>query len=388
MTKHKQKSKSKQQKRRGFAQRTVVPAGAEGIENPPRKNASYSWLNALGGVAKHLGGKVMDGLAIVQPELAPLRGLIKQKYGFAERDVNELAGGQSGGAVVSVEDAPVAFARNPIRTGMRMLGKTARGGQVVWVRDQVSGSLTTAATGSTFSLGSKYLIPAESTVFPNFYQEFLYWERWRPLKCILHYCHFAPTSTQAAVMLGYSSAPQVTLSSVVTTTSKFMGYEHVVQGSAYEDFAVVIEDEMWKQGLWLGNYASASVAAADNSTGQIMWATDANVPTNTAIGYLYVELIFELCDKRPLYSGAGLIMEAHVASRYAKTDEEWDALFNLLSRKLTRLWKEEHEARRQQGYSVINLLDEARLELAGQAVTPKPLLTQTANALPSPSLRR
>jgi hypothetical protein len=329
----KKSSKKKHTKKKpavhaGFAQRTVQPTGSK----------SGGWLSALGGVAKHLVGKVLDGLALVQPELAPLRALAKAHYGFAERDVQGSGApsdiDQRGGAVVSVEDAPVAFARKPIQCGMHMLGKT-QAGQVMWLRDQISGSLTTAATAATYSVGYKYLIPTQSTLFPNYYQEFYYWDRWRPLKAILHYCHFAPTSTQVAVMLGYCPQPNIAIPETFTSTNEFMGNQFAVQGSAYEDFALVIEDPQWKEGTWFGNYTSASVGAAFNATGQLVWATDANsLAQAIAIGFLYAELIFEVCDRRPAYGGAGLLAEFKLASQACKSEEEFNRLHALTLKKL------------------------------------------------------
>lgn len=338
MGKHKGQKKSKKQKKKnsihaGFSQRTHK-IGARFMEPSygfAERKSQPSWLSALGQTAKHLGGKVLDGLAMVQPELAPLRALVKAHYGFAERDVEA-----QGGSVVKVEDAPVAFARNPVQTGLSMLGKT-RAGQVMWLRDQVSGTLTTASTASTFANGAKFLTPVESTLFPNFYQEFLYWNRWRPLKAVLHYCHFAPTATQAAVMLGYFPLPNIAAGALpMATTNQFMGNQFAIQGSAYEDLAIEIEDPQWKEGTWFGNYTTATSTGTGgfNGTGYLGWATDANVPTSQAIGYLYVELIFEVCDRRPLYNGAGLMSEARLAFEACTNDKQFDAVCRVLQDKL------------------------------------------------------
>jgi hypothetical protein len=82
MAKHKKKTgqsknKSKKSGKKGFAQRSVEPAGTG---KPIEKKGG--WLSMIGKVAKHLGSKTLDGLAMVQPELAPLREMVKAHYGL------------------------------------------------------------------------------------------------------------------------------------------------------------------------------------------------------------------------------------------------------------------------------------------------------------------
>jgi hypothetical protein len=345
MAKHKKKTvqsknKSKKSGKKGFAQRSVEPAGTG---KPIEKKGG--WLSMIGKVAKHLGSKTLDGLAMVQPELAPLREMVKAHYGFDERQVSPAGEmGQGGGAVVRVEDAPVAFARNPVSVGLRYLGGTSGGGQVVWVRDNL-GPITTSASANTFASTYKFIYPMESAMFPNFYLEFQYWEKWRPLKAVIHFCHFAPTSKKTAVMLAGScseTASPVTLG--ITTTSKMMGLEAAAQGSCYEDLSLVFEPESWKEGRWLGNYGSAVGDSYDNNAGFLMWATDANDDASAdTIGYIYVELIFEAAGKRPAYTGAGLFAEASLAFRAVKNQQDYLTVLRYLLHELEKTHIDESE---------------------------------------------
>jgi hypothetical protein len=198
--------------------------------------------------------------------------------------------------------------------------------------------MATSASANTFASTYKFIYPMESAMFPNFYLEFQYWEKWRPLKSVIHYCHFAPTSKKTAVILAGSCSETDTPTVLgITTTSKMTGLEAAVQGSCYEDLSLVFEPESWKEGRWLGNYGSATSDSYDTNAGFLMWATDVNDTASAdSVGFIYVELIFEVAGKRPAYTGAGLFAEAGLAFRAAKSERDYLAVMDLLTREIKK----------------------------------------------------
>jgi hypothetical protein len=208
---------------------------------------------------------------------------------------------------VKTMDAPVAFARNNTQTGWKSLGQTRDGGELWSFKDlAIAGSgasvnVATNAVANTFGWEAWGLSPLNSNIFPNFAAAAAIWERWRPSKVVLHYCHFAPTSTQAAVMLFYLDDPTNTAD--IATSADVMALENSVQGNAYEDFSLEIRPAEWRKGQYFyTDYLSTGAEVSGVRqvfAGVVGIATDMNTATSLAIGRWYVEMQFEVCEKRP-----------------------------------------------------------------------------------------
>jgi len=283
-----------------------------------RKDPKY--LSKFAKAAKPYASFGLDAVSTVFPFLKAPREMLRAVAGFDERRLGGTSGGMDGGAVVRTMDAPVAFARNQVQTGWRVLGPTADGGELWSFCDMPSMYVTgtanvvrTAATANTFFLTLQILTPVNIFVFPNFYQTAAIWERWRPLKSICHYCHFAPTSVQSAVAIAISEDSTVNSgASEPTTMSNFMALEHSIQGSCYEDFSLSVTPASWKAGTWLYTDPVGAAADADQrmeTAGTLYLATDANSSTNTPLGYIYFELLFEVCGKRAPLPGISVVSE-------------------------------------------------------------------------------
>jgi len=248
--------------------------------------------SAAGSSRKKKGGKKRNG---------------GKKRGFAER----VSGGNGG--VVKTMDAPVAFSRTPIGNFRKTL-KTSADGEVVHVCNLL-GKLTTNAAGSTFDIASLQtaVYPTNAALFPSDSSGMLMWSKYKVLMFKIHYCHFAPTSSQAAVMLWWHPDPDIT---VPTTSAILMGYKDVSQGSSYEDLGLKCSLEGVTKD-WLDNEATVVGDAQLSYAGRVAAATDNNIPTATAIGNLYCEAIFEFCQRKPTSITTGLILHG-----LARSDKE------------------------------------------------------------------
>jgi len=245
----------------------------------------------------------LDGVSTVFPFLKGPREVLRAVTGFDERRVSppsDMSAG--GGTVVQTMNAPVQFARNTIQTGWQTYGKTD-GGELWSFTDmaKVGGATFPLATAAanTFSQINMGINPTSKLLFPNYYIEATIWERWRPLKIIVHYCHFAPTSSQSAIGIAINEDPT---EGTPLNISGLMALENSTQGSCYEDFALACTPTPWKQGEWM--YIDTTSTGAEVSAlrqtyaGAVHVATDANVQVNTAVGYIYCELLFEVSGKR------------------------------------------------------------------------------------------
>lgn len=287
----KQKTKGAQKKRvRGFDERRVTAGGV------------------VKQLAKAAASTGLDALSSRYPVLKPARQAFKAVAGFDERAVASSSTGATGGMTVKTMDAPVAFARNNMQTGWKSLGATKDGGELWEFRDlafadsaATSVNVTTSASVNAYTVQIWGLSPISGGIFPNFKQAAAIWERWRPVKLVIHYCHFAATSAQAAVMLGWSS--DTLEDGDYATSAEFMALENSVQGNAYEDFSLTVQPPEWKKGLWF--YSDYFETGAEVSglrqafAGDVMIATDMCPVASTTIGRWYIELLFEVCDKRP-----------------------------------------------------------------------------------------
>lgn len=360
------------------AARQVAKKAEKAVARKSAKKGS-TFLGTLASYGKKYVSSALDGVAMAEPALLPLRAGIKHVTGFDERVVNpspSAAGTlNEGGAVVSVADAPVAFARKPITTGFRHLGE--KGGiSKFWVRDLV-GKVTTAATANTFLVGqNKYVSPVTGDIDPNFFSQFEDFVRWRPLAMRVHYVHFAPTSTQCAVMLAWTPTVDAAggdWSTRAGSTAALMGNEFAVQGSAYEDFALDVSPSDWAEGTWLFSYQSASTMYPNSSimAGIVISATDANtVAAATDLGYLYVELEFEACDRASPYRGAGLVKQLARLYPGMRDDEEAEAFKQYVLKKLSQMLDDDRKQARNSPDTIEATFGRLYLDYRGSGSTP------------------
>lgn len=324
--------------------RTVTAAPQK--SKPKKKKAG--WMSAIGTAAKGFASKGLDALAVAQPELAPLRALLKANTGFSERTLQPV--GQAGsGQVVSTADAPVAFARGPMSTGIQRVAAGEKGIVRYLVRDLCL-TLQTSGTLNTFNAALVYNInPVRSGLFPNFYTEFEDFVRWRPIRIKLHYVHFSGTSTKTAVCLAWVPDLNVagSLGTRTASTTAVMGNSHAVQGSAYEDFALLAEPPEWEEGKWLYLFtapdASEYYSQTDIMAGSIVVSTDINDTINNKIGYIYAELEFEVCEMAVPYLGAGLAKQMFRTFFKLKDDEEAEEFIAYALSKLVDTAKKDRE---------------------------------------------
>lgn len=262
---------------------------------------------------------------------APFVPAVRNVLGFNEREVSKSVGGAavSGGTIVRTMDAPVAFARNQIQTGMKIL-QSGDDVQRISVCD-FWGVVTFKATSGapTFYAFSEPLAPLNSQLLTRFYTEFEMWERWRPVLAKIHYAHFAPTATQGALAIGLTEdVVNNETSADLTNFGNATTMEHVAVGSCYEDFSLVASPSSWKPGEWLYNDdpAEATPEAQDprwKSPGAVFFVTDNGTQTvDTTTGYLYIELIFDVCGRRPPFDGAGLVWRINRKAKHVRDDSE------------------------------------------------------------------
>lgn len=239
-------------------------------------------------------------------ELLPAVRGIRKILGFNERAVYPTGSAmpEGGGTLVQTMAAPVAFQRGALKTGLQSVHKS-QDSEIFWCCDLAS--TVTLPASSTFSAGTIQIVPSHSALFPNFFTSFEDWERWRPLLIRLHYGHFAPTSSQAAVSMAVTEDANATeLAADDSSTAAVTAIQDSAMGACYEDFSLVAVPEPWKQGEWLYNDTADGADPRLNSAGAVIIATDVNVPVSVGVGYLYIELLFEVTGRRKPYVGAGL----------------------------------------------------------------------------------
>jgi len=223
-------------------------------------------------------------------------------------------------------DAPVAFARNHIATGIRSQ-QSGPDSQTVWVCDNVADVGLFANLGAAVYDFTEYAInPLNALLLPNFYTQFEDWERWRPIKCIVHYAHFAPTDTQGSVCLAVNEDIVASEASAVAATfSQLSTLSHSVVGSVYEDLSLECTPTSWREGTWLYNDATADTGddLRFQYPGYVLVGTDNGINTTSQpTGILFYEMLFEVAGRRPPYVGVGLTYRSIRMAQQLKTAEE------------------------------------------------------------------
>jgi len=271
--------------------------------------------------------------------LAPYVKPARKVLGFDSRRVSPDSGGgrgggvgSGGGTVVQTMNAPVSFARNQITTGVRST-QSGPDSQIMWVCDNVGDvGLNTTDGVPVYGYSGWPINPLDADLFPNFYTQFEDWERWRPIKCIAHYAHFAPTDLQGSVCLAVNEDPiSDEVDDVASTFSKLSTLSHSVVGSVYEDLSLDCTPASWKDGTWL--YNDATTEAGNDIRfqypGYVIFGADngnpAQVTADTPTGILFFELAFEVCGRRTPYDGVGITYRAIRLAKQLKTQEERDA---------------------------------------------------------------
>lgn len=276
---------------------------------------------------------------LVKAWVGPARAGIKRVTGFDER----LA--SPGTGTVQTMDAPVAFARNAgMKPNLRYLAKGDTGA-LVHVHDMfLNGPIPKIATGG-YNLQFQPFNPQETAIFPNYASEFGIWEKYRVHGIRLHFVHFAPTSYQTAVELGFTQE-QIGATGVPTPTSssEAMAYEDVVMGSCYEDFGLDVGRDTLAQVQGNGNFLWNSVvvtslmAGRQQNCGVLFYVTDngLNDGLTTDIGYIFTEAIIEFVGmKSDQFQGVG--SRLRWLGEFALTEE---ATEELLDRAVERVAQE------------------------------------------------
>jgi len=202
----------------------------------------------------------------------------------------------------------------------------------MWVCDNVGDVGLYAIAGvPAYGFTGWPINPLYETLFPNFYTQFEDWERWRPIRCIAHYAHFAPTDIQGSVCLAVNEdVISDEAEAVASTFSKLSTLSHSVVGSVYEDLSLECTPASWRDGTWLYNDATAE-AGNDlrfQYPGFLYFGADngnpAQVSADTPTGILFFQLAFEVCGRRTPYSGVGLTYKAIRLAKQLKTQQERD----------------------------------------------------------------
>jgi len=217
---------------------------------------------------------------------------------------------RAGGSIVTTQSAPVAFPRRPASVGTTR-STNPDGSTRIHVHDLVE-AVQTGPTASTFNvLLNSGILATSTTAFPNTWNEFQNFDRWKLRALRLHYDHFAPTSTQASV--GLLWVPDAATANPAST-SVASAYKNVEVGACYEDFCMEVDPKDLERSAaeWYYNDSTAAsgVDTRFNEVGTMIIFTDNNVPTSTRIGLLYIEAIIDVCDQRPASVGTGLIHKA------------------------------------------------------------------------------
>jgi len=276
--------------------------------------------------------------------LAPALKGVRKVLGFDERRVlgsAPMSGiGQDGGTIIQTMNAPSAFARQQLKTGLRTL-QTGSDSQLMWVCDLTNIVYMDVEDGTPVYTPNVFEInPLNDILFPGFYTQFEDWERWRPLEMILHYVHYAPTSETGAVCLAANFDPEGDESAYVFGNfEKISTLNHSAVGSIYEDFSLQVQSDIWKEGQWLYNDPTVDTVsdARLNNAGSIAWATDAGQQAGTLnVGFFYVEMLFEVAGRRVPYAANGISSRVLRLGKSLKTKEEREAYLDLAM----KAWRE------------------------------------------------
>lgn len=311
------KSKKVTNKVAGFDERRVEKGGKEA-----------AWKTVGKALAKTAVSGGMDAVSRAYPTLLPIREAVRAVTGFDER--RATGGSETGGPVVRTMNAPVAFARNQVQVGMNTL-KTGNNFQRLAVCDLASIVETPAVAGYGVVFSTR-LSPILNSTFPNFYTEFEEWEKWRPVECIMHYTHFAPTSSQCAVAIAFNEdVLPAELANVTQSMGEVMALGSSAMGSCYEDFSLVVKPPSWQEGTWF--YCNPTVDANYdlrlNFPGTCLVAVDAStLADSTATGYLYIELVFEVSGRRSPFYGSGLLYQTKQALAHVGDPETRSAFMD------------------------------------------------------------
>lgn len=217
---------------------------------------------------------------------------------------------RAGGSIVTTQSAPVAFPRRPASVGTTR-STNPDGSTRFHVHDLIQ-PISTASAGSTFNIAlNTGILATSTTLFPNTWNEFENFDRFKVRALRFHYDHFAPTSSQAEI--GLLWCPDAATSNP-TTTALASAYKNVEIGSCYEDFCLEVDpkDLARSAEVWYYNDSTAAggVDTRFNEVGTVILFSDNNVPTSTKVGLVYVEAIIDCCDQRPASGGTGLVHRA------------------------------------------------------------------------------
>lgn len=316
-------------------------------------------IPALVGAAVNAALKVMkpgisyglDAAAKRWPKFKGARQFVKGATGFAERRVSarparkkkgkpgkrkgfaeRISSGQTGGGVVTTCDAPVAFARGAIANFCRRT-RSSPEGEVVHVCN-LMGPLVTNAVANTFDtaggINGTPVYPTNATLFPSDSSGMLMWSKYKLKMFRVHYCHFAPTSSQAAVMLWWHPDPDI---STPTTAAILMAFKNVAQGSCYEDLGLDCDLKTLPMD-WLDNEATVVGDNQLSYAGKLTIGTDNNIPTSTKIGNLYCEAIFEFRERKPVSVTSGVVLHGLCKAPKIKNKEKLELLRIYLKEKV------------------------------------------------------
>jgi len=272
------------------------------------------------GTMAKLAGGGLDAAASVGsmmfPAASPLIGAVRKglsnALGLAERgQLHPMVDGfgekniDVGGEIVASSAAPVAFARESIKPGMRIL-QTAPNGDVIAHGVSYYADITTATTTNT-QLGTVKAVNPTSLdawgqALSNDYTlyKFLGWK--------MHYTHYAPTSVQARVAYTASSNSNQN-NGTLPTFVEMVNRSDFVAGSAYEDFfldCTTLVEDCASNWYYVDSSAAASEDTRVTNQGQFTVAVDENSSASTPLGTVYIEYIIALCQRKSPSEAVGL----------------------------------------------------------------------------------
>jgi hypothetical protein len=222
---------------------------------------------------------------------------------------------ETGGTVVTTQEAPVAFPRRPEGVSAR---RASVGGRDFFHIHDLTNPVNTGPSANTFHISYELGVNpgASAATFPNLYTLFENFSRYKVHKLAFHYVHYAPTSVQALVEISYDPDWNgISNGTDPNTTSQMASYRNAVQGACYEDFTLEVDPETLKE-IGVGaegfNFMYPGGGTAGGSINLSYWggvvvATDQNTPLSSGVGYIWTEAVVEVQDfKSSAFTGVSM----------------------------------------------------------------------------------
>jgi hypothetical protein len=212
---------------------------------------------------------------------------------------------------------------------MATIRETARG-KIVVFRDEI-GIVTIPATlgvwGSAIPSGALTytpLTPVDAWLHPTNYIEGEFYLNFSPRSVKLTFVPTAGDTQVGTVVIGYVDSPQsAPATDAVSTEAKAIALPNSRMIPANRPGSVVIDGKSlksWKSEYEIGN--SAAVDLRDITPGYLFCYAQAVGLAAVPVGRLFVEISYELMDRRAPFLGAGLAMQVYRDAGYATSEKE------------------------------------------------------------------